>query len=87
MSALVVWHMIVVWLSVGAIAGWLIGLAVKGFGLGLTRNVVTGMIGAVIAGGLLFLIGFAIGGPLIAHAINAAIGAVVALAIVGIAKR
>ena len=44
---------LVAWLIVGAIAGWLAGLIVKGFGFGLIGNIVVGIIGAVIAGWLL----------------------------------
>ena len=35
-------------LIVGAIAGWLAGLIVKGFGFGLIWNIVIGIIGAFI---------------------------------------
>lgn len=41
---------ILVFLIVGAIAGWLAGLIVKGFGFGLIGNMVVGIIGAFIAG-------------------------------------
>ena len=44
---------IIVWLIVGAIAGWLAGLIVKGGGFGLLGNIVIGIIGAVVAGWLL----------------------------------
>lgn len=41
---------VLAWLAIGAIAGWLAGLIVEGFGLGLLGNIVVGMIGAAIAG-------------------------------------
>ena len=41
---------IIVWLVIGAIAGWLAGLIMKGYGFGLIGNIVVGIIGAVIAG-------------------------------------
>ena len=44
---------IIVWLVIGAIAGWLAGLIMKGYGFGLISNIVVGIIGAVIAGWLL----------------------------------
>ena len=44
---------IIVWLIVGAIAGWLAGMVVKGGGFGLIGDIVVGIIGAVIAGYLL----------------------------------
>ncbi len=44
---------LLVFLIVGAIAGWLAGLLVKGYGFGLLGNIVVGIIGAFIAGWLL----------------------------------
>ena len=49
---------LIVWLVIGAIAGWLAGQIVKGYGLGLVGNIVVGVVGAVIAGWLLPMIGF-----------------------------
>ena len=37
---------IVIWLIVGAIAGWLAGMVVKGGGFGLIGDIVVGIIGA-----------------------------------------
>ena len=50
---------LIVWLIVGAIAGWLAGLIVKGFGFGLIGNIVVGIVGAFIAGFLLPRLGIA----------------------------
>ena len=44
---------IVVWLIIGAVAGWLAGMIVKGGGFGLIGDIIVGIIGAVIAGWLL----------------------------------
>ena len=41
---------IIVWLIIGAIAGWLAGMVVKGGGFGLIGDIIVGIIGAVIAG-------------------------------------
>jgi len=41
---------IILWLVVGAIAGWLAGQVVKGGGFGLIGDIIVGIIGAVIAG-------------------------------------
>jgi uncharacterized membrane protein YeaQ/YmgE (transglycosylase-associated protein family) len=38
------------WIIIGAIAGWLAGLLVKGYGFGLIGNIVIGILGAGIAG-------------------------------------
>jgi len=78
---------LLIWLVVGAIAGWLAGLIVKGYGFGLIGNIVVGIIGAVIAGWLLPRIGIMIGGGFIAAIINAVIGAVILLVIIGLIRR
>ena len=44
---------IIVWLIVGAIAGWLAGMVVKGGGFGLIGDIIVGIVGAFIAGWLL----------------------------------
>jgi uncharacterized membrane protein YeaQ/YmgE (transglycosylase-associated protein family) len=78
---------LVIILIVGAIAGWLAGLIVKGVGFGLLGNIVVGIVGAFIAAWLLPRIGIAIGGGMIASIINATIGAVILLVIIGLIKR
>lgn len=78
---------IIVWLVVGAIAGWLAGLIVKGYGFGLLGNIVVGIIGAIIAGFLLPRLGLVIGGGIIAAIINALIGAIILLVIIGLIRR
>jgi uncharacterized membrane protein YeaQ/YmgE (transglycosylase-associated protein family) len=78
---------IIIWLIVGAIAGWLAGLIVKGHGFGLVGNIIVGIIGAFLAGWLLPMVGFAIGGGIIAAIINALIGAIILLFIIGLFKR
>ena len=78
---------LLIWLIVGAIAGWLAGLIVKGYGFGLIGNIVVGIIGAVIAGWLLPRLGIVIGSGFIAAIINAVIGAVILLVIIGLVRR
>ena len=78
---------IIVWLIVGAIAGWLAGQVVKGGGFGLIGDIIVGIIGAVIAGWLLPQIGIVIGGGIIAAIIDAFIGAVILLIILRLLKR
>jgi uncharacterized membrane protein YeaQ/YmgE (transglycosylase-associated protein family) len=78
---------LIILLVVGAIAGWLAGVIVKGYGFGLIGNIVVGIVGAVVAGWLLPRLGIAIGGGYIAWIINAVIGAVILLVIVGLIRR
>ena len=44
---------LIIFLIVGAVAGWLAGLIVKGYGLGLLGNMVVGVIGAFLGSYLL----------------------------------
>jgi uncharacterized membrane protein YeaQ/YmgE (transglycosylase-associated protein family) len=78
---------IIIWLIVGAIAGWAAGQIVRGGGFGLVGDIVVGIIGAVIAGWLLPRIGIVIGGGIIAAIIDAFIGAVILLLILRLVKR
>jgi len=78
---------ILIFLVVGAVAGWLAGQIVRGMGFGLIGNIVVGIVGAFIAGWLLPRLGIVIGGGTIASIINATIGAVVLLVILGLIRR
>jgi len=78
---------LIIWLIVGAIAGWLAGQVVKGGGFGLIGDIVVGIVGALIAGWLLPQLGIAIGGGFISSIINAFIGAVILLVILRLIKR
>ena len=78
---------LLVFLLVGAIAGWLAGQIVKGRGLGLVGNIVVGILGAFIAGWLLPQLGLYIGGGLVGAIINAMIGAIILLVVVMAIRR
>jgi uncharacterized membrane protein YeaQ/YmgE (transglycosylase-associated protein family) len=78
---------LLIFLIVGAIAGWLAGLLVKGYGFGLVGNIVIGIIGAFVAGYLLPAIGISIGDGFIASIIHATIGAVILLIVLGVLRR
>ncbi|HEX4407667.1 MAG TPA: GlsB/YeaQ/YmgE family stress response membrane protein [Xanthobacteraceae bacterium] len=78
---------IIIWLIVGAIAGWLAGMVVKGGGFGLIGDIIVGIVGALIAGWLLPRLGIVIGGSFISDIINAFIGAVILLLILRLIKR
>jgi uncharacterized membrane protein YeaQ/YmgE (transglycosylase-associated protein family) len=75
-----------IWLVIGAIAGWLASVIVKGGGLGLIGDIIVGLIGAVIAGYVLPILGIYSGGGIVAAIINAVIGAAVFLVIVRASK-
>ena len=74
-------------LLVGAIAGWLAGLIVRGMGFGLIGNIVVGIIGAFIAAWLFPRLGVSIGSGIAGSIIHATIGAVILLVILGLIRR
>jgi Predicted membrane protein len=80
---------LVVFLLIGAIAGWLAGLIVRGFGFGLLGNIVVGIIGAFLAGWLLPRLGvsFMLVSPLVTSIVYAMIGAIVLLVVIGLIRR
>ncbi len=78
---------LIIWLAIGAVAGWLAGQIMKGGGFGLVGDIVVGIVGAVIAGYLLPRLGIAIGGGIIASIINAVIGACLLLFVIRLVKR
>ena len=72
---------------VGAIAGWLAGLVVKGAGFGLLGDIVIGILGAFVAGYLFPRLAVFLGGGLLGVILASAAGAVVLLVIVGLIRR
>jgi uncharacterized membrane protein YeaQ/YmgE (transglycosylase-associated protein family) len=78
---------IIIFLIVGAIAGWLAGQVVKGRGFGLVGDIIVGIIGALIAGWLLPRLGIYIGAGIIGQIIEAFIGAVILLIILRLVRR
>lgn len=78
---------IIIWLIVGAIAGWLAGMVVKGGGFGLIGDIIVGIVGGLIAGWLLPRLGINIGSGFVAAVIDSFIGAVILLLILRLVKR
>ena len=78
---------IIIWLIVGAIAGWIAGAVVRGGGFGLIGDIIVGIVGAFIAGWLarqfhiVLLTGF------LGEIIDAAVGAIILLLIVRLVRR
>jgi uncharacterized membrane protein YeaQ/YmgE (transglycosylase-associated protein family) len=77
---------LIIFLVIGAVAGWLAGLIMKGRGFGLLGNIIVGIIGAVVGGFLFGLLGLAAGG-LIGSIVTATVGAVVLLFLIGLVKK
>ncbi|MGS0892157.1 GlsB/YeaQ/YmgE family stress response membrane protein [Burkholderia stagnalis] len=79
-------HGLIVWLIIGAIAGWLAGVLVKGGGFGLLIDIVVGIVGAVIGGWLAGLLGIGFSG-ILGSIVVAVIGAVILLFVIRLFHR
>lgn len=77
---------LIIFLFIGALAGWLAGVVMKGRGFGVIVNIIVGVIGAFFGGWLLPKLGVSFGGD-VGLFITAFLGAVILLAIIGLIKR
>jgi len=64
------------WIIVGLIAGWITGKLMKGSGYGALMDIVVGIIGAIIGGFIMRALGFSGQGGMIYTIFVAVIGAV-----------
>lgn len=80
---------LIIILLAGALAGWLAGLIVRGFGFGLLGNIVVGILGAFLAGWLFPRLGihFLLVNSLVTSITYAMLGAVILLLIIGLIRR
>ncbi|MGJ4948321.1 GlsB/YeaQ/YmgE family stress response membrane protein [Bradyrhizobium sp. HKCCYLS20291] len=74
-------------LIIGAIAGWLAGLVVRGAGFGLIGNMVVGIIGALVASYVLPELHIALASGTLGAILDATIGAVIVLVILSLIRR
>jgi len=77
---------LLIFLLIGALAGWLAGVVMKGRGFGVLVNIVVGVLGALFGGWLLPKLGLSFGGDM-GLFITAFIGAILLLAIIGLIKK
>ena len=77
---------IIIFLAIGALAGWLAGTFMKGRGFGLLGNIVVGIVGSVVGGFVFNLIGISAAG-MIGSIVTATAGAVLLLYVVGLIKK
>lgn len=77
---------LITFLIIGAIAGWLAGIIMKGGGFGLLANMVIGVLGAVVGGVVFGLLGIAAVG-FIGSIVTATVGAILLLFIIGKMKK
>jgi uncharacterized membrane protein YeaQ/YmgE (transglycosylase-associated protein family) len=78
---------LLIFLLIGAIAGWLAGVIVKGYGFGLVGNIFVGVIGSFIGGWLFAHFHLIHGNGFLGAVIGATIGAVVLLLIIRLIRR
>lgn len=77
---------LIIFLAIGAAAGWIAGQLTKGRGFGLIVNTLVGIVGAVL-GGLLFKQLGIIAPGLIGTLVAAVVGAIILLFVVRLIKR
>jgi uncharacterized membrane protein YeaQ/YmgE (transglycosylase-associated protein family) len=77
---------LIIFLVIGALAGWLAGVIMKGGGFGVIGNIIVGILGAFVGGWILPKLGIAIGGDF-GGFITAVIGAVILLFIAKLIKK
>jgi uncharacterized membrane protein YeaQ/YmgE (transglycosylase-associated protein family) len=77
---------IILFLLIGAVAGWLAGKLMKGGGFGLVVNIIVGVIGGFLGGWLMSLVGIEKGG-LVWEIITSVIGACLLIFVLSLIKR
>jgi len=77
---------LITFLIIGAVAGWLAGIIMKGGGFGLIVNIIVGIIGAIIGGFVFGLLGI-YSGSFIGAIVIATAGAILLLYIVRIIRK
>jgi uncharacterized membrane protein YeaQ/YmgE (transglycosylase-associated protein family) len=80
-------HGLIAWLIIGAVAGWLAGILVKGGGFGLIVDIIVGIVGAFVGGWLASELHISIGGGFFGTIIVAVIGAVILLFVIRLIRR
>ena len=78
---------LIIWLVIGAVAGWLAGQIMKGGSFGLVENIVVGIVGAVVGGWLSTYFGISILGGMLGQIFNAVLGACLVLFVLSLIKR
>ena len=77
---------LIIFLAIGAVAGWLAGASMKGRRSSLLANIIIGVIGAVLGGFVFGFLGISLGG-LIGSIVTATVGAILLLFVVRIIKN
>jgi uncharacterized membrane protein YeaQ/YmgE (transglycosylase-associated protein family) len=78
---------IILWIVIGAVAGWIAGELMRGRGFGLVGNIIVGIVGAIIGGLVFDALDFAPGLGIIGSLIMSLIGAIILLFVIGMFSR
>lgn len=80
---------LIVWLVIGAVAGFLAGLIMRGGGFGLVGNIIIGILGAIFASFIFpaLGVGISVGTPIVNAIVVSTLGAVILLFLIGLARR
>jgi uncharacterized membrane protein YeaQ/YmgE (transglycosylase-associated protein family) len=78
---------ILIVLLIGAIAGWLAGMILKGSSQGLLLNIVIGIIGGFIGSLVFGLLGLFPEGNIIGAIVTATVGAIILLWVIGLLRK
>ncbi len=77
---------ILIFLAIGAVAGWFAGTLMKGGGFGLLKNIIIGILGSIIGGFVFGLLGISWGG-LVGSIVTATAAAALLLFVLGKIKK
>ncbi len=72
--------LLVMWVVVGLMAGWLAGFVLKGGGYGLTRDMFLGLVGSIVGSWIFGLLGISPGAGMFALVVVAFVGAALVIA-------
>ncbi|MDZ4791960.1 MAG: GlsB/YeaQ/YmgE family stress response membrane protein [Hyphomicrobiales bacterium] len=78
---------IIIWLIIGAVAGFLAGLIMRGGGYGILGNIIIGILGAVLASVIFPSLNISLGSGIVNEIAVATIGAIVLLFLLSLARR
>jgi uncharacterized membrane protein YeaQ/YmgE (transglycosylase-associated protein family) len=78
---------IVLWIVIGAVAGWIAGELMRGHGFGVIGNIIVGIVGAVIGGLIFDALDIGVGLGVLGSLLMALIGAVILLFLLGLFGR
>jgi len=72
-------ELLVMWVLVGLLAGWLAGFVMKGGGYGLIGDIALGLVGSLLGSWIFRILGVATGAGLLTAVVVAFIGAVLVI--------